>query len=259
MIDPDDPKLPMEWRKQPRFFFEIALLSQRQPLGWVEGRSRLEDVFPGWYVDTGIEAYFSGFPNQFGVSEDYQYIFATLSALRFNHLEEAIELADEFFKTEDFQKNEGVLKGLFAGMENDLLTSEQRQSLVLQLGKSVSQPKGQASRWTFTEIRSGYAVAGAIFDEVEYPTNFALFEAPNNPVLTLVGREVVVCEDSGFDEPVARGVLEIDGGRLRVGGWSQDFSDSEVNGRPFEEVELIGDSDRDEFTIIEKAYFQKNY
>ena len=254
-INPNDPSLPNAWRKQPSYTLEIATLTRRQPEGWEADMWELEQHYPGWFVSHDIEENWFDPLDDADSAEEYEEKFAQLAELQAGYFEQAVQRASQYFRTNDFRKAEGLAK-LFAGRSGGFLTPEQRQSLVAQINTPVHQSSSKALRKAFVELEDGFAVAGVIVQDLEYPGFITPFVSPFNPVLTLIGREVVACEAGEYEQPLARGILELDDNRLKVGDWSQDFSDSEVDGTPFESVELLGNQD---FEIIEKAYFQENY
>ena len=267
-INPNDPNLPSAWRMQPSYTLEIATLTRRQPEGWEADMWELEQHYPGWFVSHDIEEDWFDPLDDADTAEDYERIFADLPNLQTGYLEQAVQHASQFFLTNDFRKAEGLAK-LFAGRGGGFLTPEQRQSLVSQINTPIYQSGGGAVRRAFVELEGGFAVAGVIVQELEYASYVTPFLSTINPVLTLIGREVVVCRDSDTENPIGQGQLELHDNRLElrgwqhqsgdveVGGWSHDFGDAEVEGVPFEEVELRGNGYS--FSIFERYYFQENY
>jgi hypothetical protein len=267
-ISPNDPSLPEAWKKQPTYWLEIATLSRQQPEGWEADMWKLEELHPGWHVSHDIEEDWFDPLDDVDEPEEYEAQFAQLKELQTSYLQQAVVRAIQLFQTTDFRKAEGLAK-IFAGRSGGFLTPEERQSLTVQINTPVYAGSNGVVRQAFVELEDGFAVAGAIFQEMEYPTYKTPFVSPINPVLTLIGREVVVCKNDDNENPVGRGRLELHENRLEltgwqhqagdveVGGWGHDFSDAEADGTPFEEVELVGGEYL--FTIFERDYYQENY
>lgn len=255
-IDPRDPALPEAWKKQPTYMLEVATLSRIRPEDAEDAEWKLEELHPGWHVSHDIEEdWFNPLDDASG-PEEYEAIFAKLPELQSSYLEQCVQKAGEFFRTNDFRKVEGLAK-LFAGRSGGYITPEQRQSLISQINTPIFQRGSGAIRQAFVELEGGFAVAGVIFQELEYPTYITPFVSASNPVLTLIGREVVVCRDLEYETPLAQGLLELDGNHLVVGSWNQDFGEAEVDGTPFEDVEIS--SSGGGFFICEKTSFQTYY
>ncbi len=254
-IDPIDPKLPIAWQKHPTYKFEIATLVNaehaRQPddataelLEFFEPEEiRLHSAFPGWFVSHDFKVdEFDPFMDVSSEPQDLDRVLSDLKSLQRSYFDQALKAMREFILENDFRSAQSWFAKLFAGHTGGFLTLEQRQQVVAQLQTTpLMTSESTTLHQAFLELERGFAVGAVLWQEIEYPYLETRFESPHNPVLTLIGREVV-CENADEDEPVARGVLQLlEGNVLAIADWQMDFGGFEVSGTPFHDLDLVLD------------------
>jgi hypothetical protein len=265
MMSPDDPRLPKAWQKQPTYCYQIAtlvnsedLLSPDDTIEFLEylepDEIKLQQVFPGWLISHDYSADEFDPLMDADSPEDTERVLSELESLQRGYFDEALQDMKEFIQNNDFRRAEGWLAQLFAGKQSGYMTPEQRQALMAQLESTpLLRTDQNVLRQAFLELGQGVAIGAVLWQEIEHAYLETRFESPNNPVLTLIGREVV-CEYFDDDEVTVRGVLQLlDGNTLSIGDWQQDFSGAEVGGTPFQDVEI--DLEADLYTITEAEFY----
>jgi hypothetical protein len=266
MINPDDLRLPKAWQEQPTYYYEIATLvnaeALRNPDKSIEEfeylDSELPNVFPGWLVSHDVQREYSNPLSEADSPEETERVLSELESFQKEYLEQAFQEMKDFINNNDFRRAEGWLAQLFAGKQSGYMTLEQRRQLITQLESTpLMRTNQKVLRQAFLELGDGVAVGAVLWQEMAHAILETRFESPINPVLTLIGREVV-CETLDEDASAVRGVLQLlDGNTLGIGAWQQDFSGAEVEGMPFTRVEI--DLEDDLYTITEAEYYDVNY
>jgi hypothetical protein len=253
MIDPKDPSLPKIWQAHPFYTVHLATLSRQGSKS--DEPDPLEQTFPGWYISHDLKLLEVG-PDMDGF--DSLEAFEAHLEENPDYLQEAIQQAQHVFATHDFRRAEGLMK-LFAGRAGGFLEPDQRRRLASDIAEEdaiYSNP--EVVRKAFVELEGGFAVAGAIVKDKAHLIIECGFASSANPLLTLLGREVVVRTDTmDHNQVLVRGLAELEGNSLIVGDWRMDFTDGSVYGMPFESVEL--EAANQDYPTIYEVYEAKYF
>lgn len=242
MINPNDPNLPDAWKKQPRFFSEMAVLDCEMPGGWEKGESKLEAVYPGWYCIGGRSGRDCSAFEVAETAKSTEQILNELEARIRESRRDIMGLVEYDIRNSLFGDRERLIE-FFGGNYQPLLNEDQQNELLVQLAaEQADHPLTRVLHHGITRLEGGLVAGFVVYVEYMHPIYTTSFLSPINQVLTLVGRKVTVYENNQPHQHSATGVLEKDGNRLTVGNWSCDFTDAEVTGTPFLFAGLSGDS-----------------
>jgi len=234
--------LPLEWQERDHYHFRVAWLQphpdyiglEEEGVRFVDAEEAQEegmeptfelDVRPGWWISINVE---SGWGDS---------------------LEEALSAVKSLLKNSEFGAGLLELRRPGAGAP-ERVSKSQRRALIHQIMHSRENPHAKPDDGIVREafLQLGEHALWAWIEHAPFREEFeATFGAPENPLRSLVGREVVLhglhVDDYEKESPpwreVARGTLELEGTTVRVADWSHTFKgDEEVFGVAFEEVSL---------------------